>query len=1013
MVASRLKATKKILIVLGIAGTLVALGGLVLVLVGRNPERRVARLLTEAQIYKRTGRLDLEGEKLEAALAVMPRDAGLMAKLARNLRARGELDRAEQLFRDSLAANPDDLAAGFDDYDLLVARGRFDEAQKILEHLDAQAKVAAAEAYRDRVLSARADMALRRGERKKAIAALEGALGANPALDAPIRLTLASVLADEGELARAEDLARSLWEARKPKDLPAPRDDQERLSQEVRFATEPAAARAALLLGSLIARRGATDEAAHILAEGFERAPDDVPVAQALAAAEVARGRFDAALEVAKRLEARKLAPAALLVRGRVALARGDAAAARKAFTDAASAAPGAAEPALAAAQSALDAGDKSAAKRLALSIDTKEASLGEKVARCRILRDCGETKAAREELAPVLATAPGDSDAVDLLVRLALDEGKPDLAAKELDALEARVPGDRSVARARTLLALWTANPEEAVKLSRDSVATQSDAGSLPVLAAALALEGGVGAAARELERLSEKAPDEGVRIRARLQAAELYRALGRGDLAVPILEKGVAEHPLTKDLRIALARVQLVLGRAEAAERTLAPLLDGAGDPAAILLAASAAQSRERFDAAIALARRVEKDPVRGVEAAAVIALAARQKHDAAGARAAFARLRDLRPSAPLGYVGALADLEAQPAEAAAVLRKACDLLGPRSFGLAFAVALDLSASDDEAVSAARAAFEQSPKDAGAALVYAAALLRRGRSEEASRALAQAGEPAELRAAFAALPRESLGAFEALIALRRHGLDAEAAVFARRLIEKAPENVAVALHAARALEAAGAIDEARRALARAVAARPEFGPCRLELGYVLGKMPQGKEAALDAFEKGAAALPEDEDLQLARGMALDELGRAADAQAAYRKVLTLDAKSAIARNNLAWLLLRAGQLDEALALATSAVQDAPGSAAALDTLARIQLAKGDAKSAVATAQKAASLAPLDATIRLTFAKALDGLERRADAANQYEVALLLASSFEGRDEAEKRLAALRGKGE
>lgn len=1007
-------ATKKIAIIGGIAVTVMGLGVLVLLLLARNPERRVAKLLQEAQIHKRTNRLDKEADVLTEALAVMPRDAGLMAKLARNLAARSEMERAERLFHDALEINPDNIGVGFEYYDVLVARGKLDEAAQVLDKVEKQAHVVAFEGYRDRVLTARADLALRRGDRQKAIVSLRNALQVNPALDATVRLALTSVLASEGELGQAEELVRTLWSVRRPKDLAAPKDEQEKLGQDVRFCKEEHAARAALALGTFLIQRGAVDEAALVLSEGCERDPEDVDVALTLGTAEIARGRFDAALEVAKKLDAKKLQGAAHIVRGRIALAKNEKEAARKEFDDAASCSPGLAGPALAAAQCALEAGDKPAARKHALSIDTKAASMEEKVARCRVLRDADEKKLARDELEPILATSPGNPSAIDLLVRLAMEDGKPELAAKELDALEKRSPGNRTIQRARTVLALWSANAPEAVKLSQESVTGGTDAGSLPILSAALALEGGVGAAVRELERLSERATEDSVRIRARLQAAELYRALGRGDLAVPILEKGVASHPMTKEMRIALGRVLVGLGRHAEAQRTIAPLLDGAGEPVAILLAATAAQGQAKFDAAIALARRIENDPIRGVEAVALMGLAFRSKGDLDGARGAFQRLRELRPSAALGYVGALCDLVARPAEAAAILRKGHDLLDNDTFALDLAIALDLSGevSDDECVRVARGVWERQRNDASAAYIYAVTLLRRGRTEEASAALLEARVPAELRAALGALSKEDLASFEALLALRRHGFEKESAEVARKLLQRNASNLVIALHASRALAATGDFEQARSVLAEALTSSPRFAPCRLELGFLLQKLPAGKTGALEAFEQGVALTPEDADLQLARGMALSELGRGADAEAAYRAVLKLQPRNPIARNNLAWLLLVAKRHDEALELAEGVVKDVPTSSAALDTLAQVQLAKGDARAALESAQKAVNAATLDAGVRFTLAKTLDVLGRKKDAANQYEVALLLAASFEGRAEAEKRLGELRAKG-
>jgi tetratricopeptide (TPR) repeat protein len=1017
---------ERIAIIFGIALALVALALVVLLLIARSPERRVAQLLAEAQIWKRQGDLAKEGEALTEALAVMPQDGGLMAKLARNLVARGDLERAEKLYRGSLDKNPDNIAAGFECYEVLVQRGELDDAAHLLDRLDKQAQVVAPEAYRDRVLAGRADLALRRGDRKKARESLEAALQVNPALDAPVRLALAGLLSTEGEPERAETLARSLWNVRRPKGLPEPKTDQDRITDETNYCADAVAARAALMLGALLVQRGAVDEAALVLAEAVERSPESTDVAEELSEAEIARGRFERALEVAAKLESEKHPTEAAMVRGRVALAKNDLECACKLYGDAASSSPGAAAPALAAARCLVDAArkgaaadqDKAEARRLVTSIDLGKASLDERVERAKLLHDLGSDDLARKEVETALAIAPGHPGAIDLLVRLALASGKPEEASKALDALAKRSPGNAVIERARTMLALWTADPK-AVERSRDSLAEAPGSGSMQILAAALALEGGVGSAVKELEKLSSEATDEGVRIHARLQAAALYDALGRGDLAIPILERGIAEHPLTKELRLALAQVLIESGRASDVTRVLAPLLDGAGDPGALLLAANAAQATSHHAAAIALARRAEGDPVHGVEAVALEALAFRAQGDLDDARSAFKRLRDLRPSVPLGYVGALCDLDAHPLEAAAVLRKACDVLGPDRYDLALAVALDLGASDPgategEAVHVARDAFARNKKDAGRAYVLAATLLRRGKKEEASAALVEAGIPVELRVAFSELDRQALGSFEEILALRRHGFLAEAAKLVASLVERTPGNLVVALHAANVLAASGDRERAQAILSAAVASAPRFAAPRLELGLVLQAGHGGTQAALATFEAGLALLPGDPALELARGMALTGLGRPDDAEPAYRAVLRAEPRNAVARNNLAWLLAQRGDapsLTEALALAQDVVQEAPESPAALDTLARVQLTRGDGQAALANSRKAVDLAPLDANVRLTFAKALDGLGRLQDAANQYEVALLLKASFEGRDDAAKRLAELRGK--
>jgi tetratricopeptide (TPR) repeat protein len=1016
---------RQVTLVLLIGATIAGLGVAVLVIAARSPERRVARLLTEALIHRRTQRLDLEAATLEQALEIMPTNAGVRAKLGRNARARGDVARAETLLREAVAGNPDDLAAGFDLFEVLVERGKLEEADDLMTRIAKQSEAVSSEGVRDRVRAGRATLALRRGDEAAAARELEEALGANPAEDAAPRISLATIRASEGAPDKAEELVRSIWDVRRPRNLPAAHTEEDKLRDNARYATDEMAGRAATVLGRLLLARGAADEAAQVLAEARDRVPGDADIALGLADALLASGRRESTVELAKALEEKGAHGLAALVRGKEARARGDRDAARAAFNEAVQAAPGEPGPALAAAASALEAEDKEDARRLVLAIDLSRASLDDRIARCDLLRALGDDALALAELEPVLATAPGHPAGIDLLLRIHMEKGRPEVARRELDRLLARAPGNRVILRARSVLALWNAETGKAIELSRDVVSSSGgvDPGAVEVLAAALAVEGGVGTAVKELESLASGARDEGVRVKARLQAAELYRALGRADLAVPVLERGLKEGPGSRELRLALARGELALGGGQRALATLAPLLDGGGDPDALVLAASAARAEKRPRDAIAFARRAQGDRRLAASALGIEALAAREAADLASARVAFAKLRELEPGAALGYVGAILDLLDRPADAVPILREAVARTGSDAFALDLALALDLSAgAGDEAVKLARESFEKgSSRDETAAYVYAAALSRRGRSDEAGSVLARAGVPGELRLALLALHHEDLAGFETLLELARHGFDREAAELARKLAAKCPGNVAVALQAGRALVAAGEPGPAVTVLEAALSQSPRFTPCRLELGYARRLTALGREGAVDAFAKGVELAPEESALQLALGVAEDELGRTAQAEKAYRAVLRLDPKNAVAQNNLAWILLtrathpgepaatRARLLDEALAFAQASVQEQPRSPQGLDTLGRIELARGEPRRAIEHADRAIAAGPLDVSARVGYAQALDALGRSQEAANQYEVALLLSASFDGREAAEKRLGELR----
>ncbi len=116
------------------------------------------------------------------------------------------------------------------------------------------------------------------------------------------------------------------------------------------------------------------------------------------------------------------------------------------------------------------------------------------------------------------------------------------------------------------------------------------------------------------------------------------------------------------------------------------------------------------------------------------------------------------------------------------------------------------------------------------------------------------------------------------------------------------------------------------------------------------------GKYAdAADAYRAILAAHPDSTVAWTNLGNAEVELGDKAKAEEAFRKALGIDSTSADALNNLAWLLYQEQRLDEAERLAHRAVEaPAPDAWMRLDTLARIQLARGACNDAVATWDRA-----------------------------------------------------------
>jgi tetratricopeptide (TPR) repeat protein len=101
---------------------------------------------------------------------------------------------------------------------------------------------------------------------------------------------------------------------------------------------------------------------------------------------------------------------------------------------------------------------------------------------------------------------------------------------------------------------------------------------------------------------------------------------------------------------------------------------------------------------------------------------------------------------------------------------------------------------------------------------------------------------------------------------------------------------------------------------------------------------------------------------------------GRRPEAEAAYRRALELAPDDRDALNNLAWLLLAEGtRLEEAETLAArAALQPGANRPLALDTLGRIQLARGRCPEAAHTFQEALAAETLPAATRIGLGEAL-----------------------------------------
>ncbi|HEY0836929.1 MAG TPA: tetratricopeptide repeat protein, partial [Azospirillum sp.] len=207
----------------------------------------------------------------------------------------------------------------------------------------------------------------------------------------------------------------------------------------------------------------------------------------------------------------------------------------------------------------------------------------------------------------------------------------------------------------------------------------------------------------------------------------------------------------------------------------------------------------------------------------------------------------------------------------------------------------------------------------------------------------------------------------------------------------------IAEALAIAMEHHQAGRLQEAEILYARIIEADPEQAGAR----YLLG-MLAAQAGRLDVAERRMAAAtvlaPDVADQHLHRAMALDTLGRHAEAAVAYRHALALRAGPPHAFFNLGVLLRRLGRAGEAAEAFAQAVAGDPTQAAALLNLGELRLAAGDAAGAAAAFEESARVDDGHASVWMGLATArqrlgdLDGAVaalRRAIALRPHDEAL------------------------
>jgi len=241
------------------------------------------------------------------------------------------------------------------------------------------------------------------------------------------------------------------------------------------------------------------------------------------------------------------------------------------------------------------------------------------------------------------------------------------------------------------------------------------------------------------------------------------------------------------------------------------------------------------------------------------------------------------------------------------------------------------------------------------------------------------------------------------------RAGRIAEATAFAEQQVAKHPKDAAIHLDAGRAYKAAHDTAKAEAAFKEALSLDPDNMRGYLELSriYIDEKRLDDARAQLD---KIVAKQPNAIWAHTMVAVILHIQNRVSEARAQYEQILAIDPEAGVASNNLAMILLDEGkELDRALALAQASKRRQPASADVSDTLGSAYAKKGLASMAVPEFLFSVNADPRNPLflyhLGLAYLQAGDRLKARG----AFERALALNKPFEGKDDAQKKLASLR----
>jgi tetratricopeptide (TPR) repeat protein len=213
-----------------------------------------------------------------------------------------------------------------------------------------------------------------------------------------------------------------------------------------------------------------------------------------------------------------------------------------------------------------------------------------------------------------------------------------------------------------------------------------------------------------------------------------------------------------------------------------------------------------------------------------------------------------------------------------------------------------------------------------------------------------------------------------------------------AREAAEKQPKSVDAKLTLARQLADSGHADEGIGMAKAVLESEPKNMEVYYQLAQIYTDLRRWKDTSevLDAAEKQATKKEDQMMVVFDRAMMEDRARRFDEAEADFRKVLTMDPNNALTLNNFGFMLADRGiKLDEALNMIRKAVQLEPTNYAYLDSLGWAYFRLGQYAQAENNLQAAISRGANDPTVHDHLGDLYEKTGRLKQAAAQWELSL------------------------